>query len=438
MNPTFARIVRMQLFPVLPSLVYLGPLLCFSCSAAIPTSKRATLTNGLAIAALHFPGSTNVSIFTFLPLGLAADAPDKVQWAHLVEHMVIRSTIPENSPVANAETLPDHMRLDFYGNSSNWAEGLKHTRDWLQGIPFTKAQLQAEKPKAIAECEFTVKNLATHKFAMAAWAQAFRHGKSHASIKGDLNTATLPAIQDYRDRFLAPPGKVLVCIAGGLPLEQMFEVATDSLSSVQLKGVPIPPIKPHPELRAITWDLDARHLVLTWPIPPATQNDHAPFPAIAQWLSMQFFQNAKLKELTGMVLAGADLTTPEGQYFYVSASLKPDATFPQVREIIDTIISGSVPPQAAFLGKQIAAQLTRVPSQSELASMSSAGMTIDMMQRNVALQWGMNEYRYPNKAAMVAELAGLNSELVAQALNQLFSTKEPIQITLEPGNKPPP
>jgi hypothetical protein len=45
---------------------------------------------------------------------------------------------------------------------------LTHHRRWLEGVPFTEATLEEEKPKVIAECDFTARNLATHKFAVAA------------------------------------------------------------------------------------------------------------------------------------------------------------------------------------------------------------------------------------------------------------------------------
>jgi hypothetical protein len=87
-----------------------------------PKVEARTLTNGLRVVAIHFPSSTNASIYTFLPLSLTTDDAGQAQWSHLVEHLVIRSTIPDDSREANAETLPDHMRLDFYGNVGNWKE----------------------------------------------------------------------------------------------------------------------------------------------------------------------------------------------------------------------------------------------------------------------------------------------------------------------------
>ena len=50
------------------------------------------LENGLRVIAIEFPGSTYVSIFSFLPLGLMSDGPGQAQWSHLVEHLVAHGT----------------------------------------------------------------------------------------------------------------------------------------------------------------------------------------------------------------------------------------------------------------------------------------------------------------------------------------------------------
>ena len=98
---------------------------CARSNPAAPAVK--TLANGIRVVNIHIPASTNVSIFTFLPLGLANDGPGKTQWSHLVEHLVIRSTNP-SLRIANAETQPDHMRLDFYGSLNTWKTGVDHHR----------------------------------------------------------------------------------------------------------------------------------------------------------------------------------------------------------------------------------------------------------------------------------------------------------------------
>src|SRR2546423_352903 len=100
-----------------PTILLLSTMMsAFGCqrSFAKPPATESTLTTGIRVVAVYFPGSTNVAIFTYLPMSLTSDGPRQSQWAHLVEHLVIRSTVPADSPVANAETLPDHMHLDFY------------------------------------------------------------------------------------------------------------------------------------------------------------------------------------------------------------------------------------------------------------------------------------------------------------------------------------
>src|SRR2546430_6611920 len=317
-----------------PTILLLSTMMsAFGCQRAFakpPATESITLTNSIRVVAVYFPGSTNVAIFTYLPMSLASDGPQQTQWAHLIEHLVIRSTAPGGSPVANAETLPDHMRLDVYGDNSNWQEGLKHTADWLRGVPFTQADLDAEKPKVNAECDFTIKNFVTHKFAMAAWAQGYRHNQNHAAVKGDILKATLAEIQKYRDERLVVLTNVVVCAVGGIEPGKLLSAFTQKLGAIQSNAKPVAPLKAHPGNREMTWDLDARHLVLTWPIPSL---DHADYPALlvaAQWLNMQFFGDEGLKQLTGMTLAGVDLTTPEGNFFFVSASLRPGATFAAV------------------------------------------------------------------------------------------------------------
>src|SRR4051812_5373195 len=200
-----------------------------------PAVETRNLTNGLRLIAVYFPASTNVSIFTFLPMSLTTDDARQAQWAHLVEHLVIRSTMPSDSPQANAETLPDHMRLDFYGNSGNWHEGLLHHRRWLEGVPFTESSLAAEKPKVNMECDFTAKNFATHKFAMAAWAQGFRHGQTNVALKEDVLRANLTDVQHLRDDRLVASNQVTVCIVGGLEPATVLAAVEKEFSGLRLR-----------------------------------------------------------------------------------------------------------------------------------------------------------------------------------------------------------
>ncbi len=422
-------------------LVLLACLSCGPLRGEAPAVDSITLANGLRIVAVHIGGSTNVAIFTFLPMGLAFDGPGQSQWSHLVEHLVIRSTVPADSAQANAETLPDHMRLDWYGSVDNWQTGLKHQADWLTGIPFTTENLLAEKPRVNSECDFTARNFATHKFAMAAWNQGYRHGRTNAPLKGDIARATLEEIQKYRNERLVVLDRAVVCVVGGVKPAQVLTAFSRRLESAAAAAKVPPRVNTQTVNRDMTWDLAARHLVLTWPIPATDQDDYAALIVAGQWLTMQFFADPKLKQQTGMVLAGADLATPEGNFFYVSASLRPEASFQEVRDAIEQPLQklregkGALA-EVAMLGNQLSQGMTVLPDPASLKGQLPPNVTLAMLEMNLGLQWGMNEFHYGrHKSALARKLAAVDAKQVQQAAANYLAAAKCSAFTLRPSQE---
>jgi predicted Zn-dependent peptidase len=427
---------------VLSGLVSAGLCVLIACevaSAAPPIIKSERLTNGVRLVCIHFPSSTNATLFTFSPMGLAADGPNQTQWSHLVEHLVIRSTVASDLSIANAETLPDHMRLDFYGTTNNWKDGLSHVKRWLKGVPFTEKSLSGEKPKVSQEVDYTVKNFATHKFAMAAWAQAVRHGQTHAAVHGDINRAGLSEIQAYRDAHFPVLSNIVLCVVGGLPPEQVLETASIQLGSLTSSAQPSAALKLHPGSHEVSWDLNARHLVLSWPI-PSDAAAGACLMTVANWLNMQFFSDAELKKLAGMTLVGAGLKTPEGNFFYVSSSLRPGHSFQEVRQHIEKYLLKLKSPEADFswapaFGQQQAEAFATLPDPVALRAQLPPSMTPAMLEGNLGLQWGMNEFRYgARKPDLVRSLSGLNPDQVQQCVMKWLSDSNSIVVTLRPDS----
>jgi predicted Zn-dependent peptidase len=415
--------------------------LCHVCQPAranAPRVVRSTLRNKIRVVVIEIEKSENVSIFTFLPLGLAADGPGQGQWAHLVEHLAIRSTVPQGTSQTNAETLPDHMRLDFYGNTENWQEGLSHHARWLKGVPFTAENLRQEKLQANAECDFTAKRLATHKFAMAVWAQGFRHGQAHAALKGDVSRAGLAEIQQYRDQHLAVLDRTLVCIVGGLSAEVVQPVVAKHLGEITTRARIPAVVKVHEGSREMTWDLDARHLVLTWPIPHPTDKSFAPLMVAERLLMVRAFSDAELKALTGMVLVGTDLAVPEGDFFYVSASLQPDASFDAVRGRINAHVealrSGEVGgPQVAMMAQQLALMLTAPADPAAAKALAPPNVSAAMLEGNLGLQWGMLEFRYGDRrSALAAALRSVDAKAVQHAATVYLASERQSGCAISP------
>jgi len=406
--------------------------------AAKPQVDTFSLENGVRVILLYISDSNNVSVFTFLPMGLVADATGQSQWSHLVEHLTIRSTVPTGSMEANGETLPDHMRLDFYRTVNNWQEGISHHAKWLKGIPFTKENLQAEKRQVNLECDFVAKRQATHKFAMAAWAQGYRHGQGHAAIKEDVNRATLGQIQQYRDKHLFVPNKTVVCVVGGVDAKTLMPFINKELGTITSEATTAKHLKLHPGSREMSWDLNARHLVLTWPIPAIAETSYPSIMVAGPWLTMKLSADAELKKSSGMVLAGTDLVTPEGNFFYVSASIKPDASFDDVRKRIESHLrilgtETSASTEASLLGRQLSYQLTNLPDPKLAMAQAPPNVSYAMIEGNIGLQWAMHDFRYGGFRSILAQrLRNVSGEKVRQAAIKYLAREKCCVYRIEP------
>jgi predicted Zn-dependent peptidase len=406
--------------------------------AAKPQVDTFTLENGIRVILLYISDSNNVSVFTFLPMGLVYDAPGQSQWSHLVEHLTIRSTVPSSSTEVNGETLPDHIRLDFYGTVNNWKEGVSQHARWLKGVPFTKKSLRAEKRHVNSECDFVAKRLATHKFAMAAWAQGYRHGQGHAAVKGDVNRATLGQIQQYRDKYLFVPNKTVVCIVGGIDAKTLKPFINKNLGTITSEAKMAEQVSLHPGSRKMTWDLNARHLVLTWPIPAFSDTSYPSIMAVGPWLTMKLFIDPEVKKSSGMVLAGADLVTPEGNFFYVSAPIKPDASFDDMQKRIEShlrILSNetSASTEASLLGRQLSYQLTNLPDPRLAKAQATPNVSYAMIEGNIGLQWAMHDFRYGEFRSILAQrLNDVSGEKVRQAAIKYLTAEKCSVFRIEP------
>jgi predicted Zn-dependent peptidase len=371
-------------------------------------------------------------------MGLVSDPPGQAQWSHLVEHLTIRITVPSGSLEGNGETLPDHIRLDFYGTVNNWQEGISHHTKWLKGIPFTKESLKAEKRQVNLECDFVAKRHATHKFAMAAWAQGYRHGQGHAAIKEDVNRATLGQIQQYRDKHLFVPNKTLVCVVGGIDAKTLKPVISKKLGTTTSEAKMVEQVKLHPGSREMSWDLNAHHLVLTWPIPAFADTSYPSIMVVGPWLTMKLFAEPELKKSSGMVLAGADLVTPEGNFFYVSASIKPDASFDDVHKKIESHLrtlstETSASTEASLIGPQLSYQLTNLTDPKLAKAQAPPNISYAMIEGNIGLQWAMHDFRYGEFRSILAQrLKDVSGEKVREAAIKYLTAEKCCVYRIEP------
>lgn len=429
-----------------PVLVFAGTVcalltLTGSSRAAAPTLHERSLPNGVRVCYLHVEGSADFSTFAFLPLGLAFDDAGRAQWAHLIEHLVLRTTTPGDLTHANAETLPDHMRLDFYGTKNDWREGLRHHAKWLGGTPFTEKSAREEPARANAETAFAIKALSTHKFATAAWNQAARHGRRHAGVKADLLIADRATLEAYRDARLVAPGRTLVCMVGGVEPEDVLAAAGETLGAIRAAAKPVKGVAIKPGHHHATWDLDARHVLLTWPIPGPAENEkaHAALAVLARLAWVRVAQDAELQKWIGPPIAGADLRCPESSYFYVSATCRPGADAAAARKrLADHVAQVILKPDAmapvAELARALAAELEPIDP-AALRAQAPPNVKPGMIEAQVAITWATADYRLEGRRSdVVKAMKSLTSEQLRSAGGKYLSAERCTSVELKPAS----
>lgn len=199
------------------------------------------------------------------------------------------------------------------------------------------------------------------------------------------------------------------------------------LGGVRLAGKPAAPVSAQDRDLDLTWDLAARHLLLAWPLRDTSPGERAALLVAAQWLTMQFYGDAKLKPLTGMVLADANLSTPEGNFFCVSASLRPGAAWADVQQQVRshlrrlTADAGELG-QAPLLGRQLAFSLTQAPDLRAALAQFPRGTSPAMVEGNIGLQAGLNVHRYgAEREGLARMLSEISPAKVRQAAARLLA-----------------
>jgi len=403
--------------------------------------ERFTLENGIRVVLLPLPESEDLSMFAFLPLGLANDGAGKTQWSHLLEHLATRSS-GATMQQANAETLPDHMRIDFYGSAGEWKESIDRLARSLGDLSCTEDLLEGEKRKIEEECANTSQRQATHKFAIAAWNQAVRHGNTHPEIMGDVRKATCREIRDYGSAYLIRPGKMVICAIGGLDPAEFRAVLEEKIDGIVSGAGELPAAEPKSGTLEVTWDLPTRHVILSWPIPGVDDPAYPALFAASRLVPAHLYQDSRIRKTAGQVFAGADLFAPEGNRFYVNAVLLPGATFEEVeRSLMDHIrrLRDPAPlsPQESLFPAQLAIQLTQVPD-PEVAAYGAPGVSRRMVEANIGLQYGMQEFHLGAHRDAVAEsLRRMKPKELAETVAKYLTDETLSVCRIGPAASPP-
>lgn len=405
-----------------------------------PKVTRFTLSNGIKVVNLHVENSKDVGIFSYLPLGFVSDGKAKSQWSNLIMHLLVRSSGPIDFKTSNAETMGDNMRLDFMGNTETWKQGLELHANWLSGLPFSAESLAETRLNALSQIDYVEKNLATHKYADAAWNQVFRHGLTDIPIRGNIQSAHLSELQDYRDQYLVQAERVLLCVIGGVNPNILKETMEKQLGGINLSDERLRRPSISSEIakdQNATWDINVTHYMEAYAIPPPEDEDYPSLYITSVLLQLACMQDTELKEITGHLICSVNLTTPEQTYFYISASLKPEIDIEIIKKQIHrriTYLKQSVNnSHVSTIAKSISKELSAPPDIKELLQHNTFNVSENMALLQLGVSWGMLEYRYGETMSQLAKAIGdVSAADVASAINQHLTEENRITLVLTP------
>ena len=401
---------------------------------------RFTLSNGIRVVNLYIEGSKDVGILTHLPLGLVTDGKAKALWSQLMMHLTLRTTGVIDYNTSSAETITDSIRLEFRGTTDTWTQGLEFHAKWLSELPFSEESLTEVLPNVLSQVDVIAERLATHKLAFAAWNQVFRHGEIDIAMRGDIQSATLRELQEYRDLHLIQADRVLLCVVGGIDPETLEDTMEKHLGSINLtrKTLPRATASTAPEKdQNATWDINATHYMETYAIPNTGNQDYPALYIASLLLRIACMQDPQLKELTGHVYCGVDLVTPEQTYLYLTASLKPDTDIEKVkkriRELISPLKRRENNMQVPIFAQSVSMELSTPPNIAMVMQHKPPNMTEDLMLLQLGVNLGTVEYQYGDTLPRLASaFAKVSAADVAHLANRYLAADRRMTLVLTP------
>jgi hypothetical protein len=91
-------------------------------------------------------------------------------------------------------------------------------------------------------------------------------------------------------------------------------------------------------------------------------------------------------------------------------------------------------PWVSAIGKQLSNQLTELIDPGSMRGRLPPNMTPGMLEMNLGLQWGMNEFRYgSHKAELAKKLAAADASKVRQAIRKHLAAGQCTMVTIGPA-----
>lgn len=416
---------------------------------APPVWSHANLAAGPRVSILHDPAASSQLTFTFLPCGLLTDGPGEAQLSHLVEHALLRGVDPGPLVVdgmrINGETTGAQLRLESLAPAAQAETAVRRHGRWLR-VRGLSAELLAREQQAIAgEVHATVGSGFTHKWALAALAQALHHGRAEAAILGDVQQVTVEELPGAIATRAKLSGEVWILTSGPLAPAEVLRVLTEELDAKPPAAADLPAeAATEPPAKAaaaktpgeVRWDLPRTHVLVWFPLPQDARSRAGAF-LLAHLLQHAVSRDRELARANARVFVSIEQPAPDGQILLLSAAVgSPDQTEPVSARLAELVQAKDPPPFDAdrleFQLDQIARQFDPIPA-TPRGLTGGFGTDPELVKANLLLQLAYASLALGCRIDEVGTtLADLETEHIRQLWQAHVRDAEPKRLTIFP------
>jgi predicted Zn-dependent peptidase len=312
----------------------IGPRFRSACAQTTYDRIEYSLPNGLRVRLVPVSSDKEVVVLLAVKAGFFEEPAGKPQLAHVAEHLVVhaaRPGSPESAAFdrwfaagkANAETLASLMYFDLRVPADEISTALRLQAARLGAPSFSQDSLTTEIASTLKEIE----NLErpelgyTSKFADVAFIQVALHGQKRVAIKERTRGYTLADVQNYWSRTFRCD-RASLSIVGNFDAIAVRREVDATFGRIAAPSRPL--YEAHPEInagrRTAAWDLATRHVVIGWPVPPASDADHPALTLGAQMLMQRLSTDPKVTTLAKFSL----VSNENERCFLINVAARPN------------------------------------------------------------------------------------------------------------------
>ena len=410
-------------------------------AAASPDITRFTLDNGLPVSIIHVPDELVFCVFTWIPSSLGTDDPGHAGWMRLVSRLSSQ-TAGETRDLL----FLDGTGLESWSRSKEWEQTLAGHARAFKGYEFTDRHFRLFHEDAEIAPFRTDAGGAPLDAALCVFAQSYRYGLKHVSVRDDITKASVTEVRAYAKARWRQLAESRLCVIGDVPVERLRAKIVECFGSLE-RGPTLSPAKGGMSGRdlQVTWDGNTYLLACAWPLGDLTVEDRAGLLVVAEVLGSDSATWLH-PEVSCLAVCGL-IRLPEGDSFVVIVASDMGEVLPeigkQVKDRVGRLRDRRWDQAALEKARDLVRDqflLPKVPWIEDPAVEPNPYQQRGLLKKllDIRRTWSRIEWRYGDQRTAVGrKLAELTPERVAAVVAKCLSEDRRVSCTVKPKSPEP-